>query len=33
MIRHKYFGVDLKIIWETCKKDLPGLKKQIEEIL
>lgn len=25
---HSYFGVDLPLVWETVKKDLPQLKKQ-----
>lgn len=28
---HEYFGVNTKIIWETCKKDLPELKKLISK--
>lgn len=30
---HHYFGVDLDIVWDTIKKDLPELEKQIQEIL
>jgi uncharacterized protein with HEPN domain len=30
---HKYFGVNLDLVWETAKKDLPELKKQISKIL
>ncbi len=30
---HQYFGVDLEIIWDTTKKDLPILEMQIKEIL
>lgn len=30
---HEYDDVDLKIIWNTVKKDLPELKKKIKEIL
>ena len=30
---HEYFGVDLELVWEVVKKDLPILKKQIEELL
>ena len=26
---HAYFGVNLPLIWETVKKDLPPLKKQV----
>lgn len=29
---HHYFGIDLNIIWEIIKKDLPLLKEQIEKI-
>lgn len=30
---HEYFGVDLKIVWETVKKDIPYLKLEVEKIL
>lgn len=30
---HNYFGVDLKIVWDTITKSLPEFKKQIKEIL
>lgn len=30
---HHYFGVDMGIIWETARTDLPLFRKQIEEIL
>lgn len=30
---HEYFGVDLRILWETIKKDIPQLKPLIESIL
>jgi uncharacterized protein with HEPN domain len=26
---HEYFGVDIKILWNTAKKDLSSLKKQL----
>lgn len=29
---HEYFGVDTKILWNTAKKDLPSLKKQLLKI-
>ena len=29
---HAYFNVDLDIVWEIVKKDLPKLKKQIHGI-
>lgn len=31
-IIHHYFGIDLNIVWEIIKKDLPSLKKQMLEI-
>jgi len=33
IIVHNYFGIDLDIVWEIIKKDLPILKKQIKKIL
>jgi uncharacterized protein with HEPN domain len=30
---HAYFGVNLPLVWETVKKDLPQLKKQVIKIL
>lgn len=30
---HAYFGVNLPLIWETIKKNLPELKKQVHNIL
>lgn len=32
-IIHHYFGVNLDIIWDIIKKDLPELKRQIIKIL
>ncbi|MFN4173715.1 MAG: DUF86 domain-containing protein [Parachlamydiaceae bacterium] len=29
---HEYFGVDTKIVWNTAKKDLHTLKKQLNNI-
>lgn len=29
-IVHEYFGVDVEILWQTIKEDLPKLKRQIE---
>ena len=31
-IIHDYDGINLKIIWETIKEDLPTLCKQLKEI-
>jgi len=30
---HEYFGVDLKIIWQTIVEDLPELKVQVRGLL
>ena len=30
---HQYFGVDLELVWEVAKNNLPVLKNQIEELL
>jgi len=30
---HHYFGVDLEVVWDIVKEDLPSLKSQIEKIL
>ena len=30
---HHYFGVDLDVVWEIVKKDLPELKEKLEKIL
>jgi len=30
---HEYFGIDLKIVWDIVKTDLPILNKHIEESL
>lgn len=28
---HEYFGVDVEILWQTIKEDLPELKEQIKD--
>lgn len=30
---HHYFGINLNIVWEVIKKDLPKLKEDIKKIL
>lgn len=30
---HEYFGVDYKLVWETIRKEIPILKKKIDDIL
>ena len=32
-IIHDYMSVDHELVWDIVKKDLPKLKKQIEEIV
>ena len=31
-IVHEYFGVDLEIIWQILKKNLPSFKESIDKI-
>jgi len=33
MLIHHYFGVDLKIVWDTVTESLPIFKKQIKKAL
>ena len=30
---HEYFGVNTKVVWDTCNNDLPSLKQFINAIL
>jgi len=30
---HEYFGVDLYLVWETVKGDIPKLKEQMKKII
>lgn len=30
---HEYFGVDIKLVWNTIQNDLPSFKEQIQKIL
>lgn len=30
---HEYFGVNNRLVWDTCKEDLPELKKFVEGFL
>jgi len=30
---HNYAGVNTKVVWDTCKNNLPELKSFVEEIL
>ena len=29
---HEYFGVNIKVVWDTCKKNLPELKQFVTGI-
>lgn len=33
ILTHGYFGIDLKIVWDTVNKTLPEFKKQIKSLL
>ena len=30
---HEHFGVDTRIVWDTCKNNLPGLRVFIKKAL
>ena len=30
---HKYFGVNIKVVWDTCKNDLPKLKSFVDRVI
>jgi len=30
---HNYLGVDIDAVWDTVKKDIPALKREIKKIL
>ncbi len=30
---HEYFGVDLDVVWQTVRRDLPPLRRVIERII
>ncbi len=30
---HEYFGVNAKVVWETCQNDIPALRRFIETVL
>ncbi len=30
---HEYFGVNTKVVWDTCQEDLPQLKAFLERVL
>jgi uncharacterized protein with HEPN domain len=30
---HEYFGIDIKILWQTAQEDIPSLKTPINEVV
>lgn len=30
---HQYFGVDLKLVWDVVERELPALKRSVDEII
>ncbi len=30
---HEYFGVDLEIVWQVIKKELPSIQPSVAEIM
>jgi uncharacterized protein with HEPN domain len=32
-LMHHYFGINQEIVWQIVEKDLPDLKKQIEQAI
>jgi len=33
VIVHQYFGIDLVVVWNVIERDLPALKKKVQEIV
>ncbi len=33
ILAHRYFGIDVDIVWSAVERDLPELKRQVEAIL
>jgi uncharacterized protein with HEPN domain len=33
LLIHDYFGVNIRVVWETAKKDLPELKEKIQKLI
>jgi uncharacterized protein with HEPN domain len=33
IVNHKYYGIDLEIVWTTIERDIPALRRDIEAIL
>jgi uncharacterized protein with HEPN domain len=30
---HEYFGVNVQLVWEVVRQELPGLRRKVEDIL
>jgi len=30
---HEYFGVDIQILWETVRRDIPSLKPVVRKLV
>ena len=33
VLAHVYFGVNLRMVWQTIQEDLPPLKTQLNDVL
>ena len=33
LLIHDYFGINIQVVWETAKKDLPELKEKIQKLI
>ncbi len=33
LLIHDYFGVNIQVVWETAKNDLPELKEKIRKLI
>lgn len=33
LLIHDYFGVNIKVVWETAKNDFPELKEKIQKLI
>jgi uncharacterized protein with HEPN domain len=33
LLIHDYFGVNIQVVWETAKKDLPELKEKVRNLI
>ncbi|MCX5644745.1 MAG: DUF86 domain-containing protein [Phycisphaerae bacterium] len=33
LLIHEYFGINVKVVWDTCREDLLLLKSFVERVL